>query len=109
MSQNIKNNHVRYIDSKLYNKHYYDYMLFRGETVGDCEFDLDEKLIADFSTLDISSGMIYSTRTWSDAKNNGVELQDIGFTGIDNGFIRYDKDRISNEDFLKNYKNTTIY
>lgn len=101
MSQNIKNNHVRYIDSKLYNKHYYDYMLFRGETVGDCEFDLDEKLIADFSTLDITSGMIYSTRTWSEAKNNGVELQDIGFTGIDNGFIRYDKDRISNEDFLK--------
>lgn len=103
MSQNIKNNYVRYIDSKLYNKHYYDYMLFRGETVGDCGADIDSKMIADFSTLDIVSGSLYSTRTWSGATTDDIVLKDIGLTGVDNGFIYYDKDRISNIEFLKIY------
>ena len=103
MSQNIKNNYVRYIDSKLYNKHYYDYMLFRGETVGDCGADIDSKMIADFSTLDIVSASLYSTRTWSGATTDDIVLKDIGLTGVDNGFIYYDKDRISNIEFLKIY------
>ena len=103
MSQNIKNNYVRYIDSKLYNKRYYDYMLFRGETVGDCGADIYGKMIADFSTLDIVSGSLYSTRTWSGATTDDIVLKDIGLTGVDNGFIYYDKDRISNIEFLKIY------
>ena len=36
---------------------------------------------------------------WSDAVNNGVKTDYIGFTGVDNGFISYKKDRISNQIF----------
>jgi len=107
MSQNIKNNHVRYIDSKLYNKHYYDYMLFRGETVGDCISNLNNMLIADFSNMEISAGTLYSTSTWDGAVNSGVTLNDIGLTGVDNGFIYYDKDKITNEEFLRIFLEST--
>lgn len=107
MSQNIKNNYVKFINSKLYNKHYYDYMLFRGEVNGECGNDVDSKLIADFSKLNIVSGVLYSTVTWSGATSDDIELKDIGLTGVDNGFITYDKDRITNEEFLKLYLNST--
>ena len=36
---------------------------------------------------------------WENAKNDGVELYDIGLTGMDNGFINFRKDRISNQEF----------
>lgn len=39
--------------------------------------------------------------TWSDAVNNGITLSNIGYTGVDNGFITYQKDRITNEEFIE--------
>lgn len=38
---------------------------------------------------------------WDGLINNGVELCNIGYTGVDNGLISYQKDRITNEQFLK--------
>lgn len=43
---------------------------------------------------------------WDEAVNNGVLLKNIGYTGVDNGLISYQKDRISNEQFLKLYKHS---
>lgn len=45
---------------------------------------------------------------WSDATKDGVTLENIGLTGVDNGFIQFQKDRITNEDFLKLYTNSTF-
>lgn len=45
---------------------------------------------------------------WSDAINNGVKLNYIGFTGVDNGIINYRKDRISNEIFYKLFTNSSM-
>lgn len=98
--QNIKNNSTRSIDARLYNDEYFDYMLYRGEVVG-IDYNVNDNLIADFSELDINDGILYSTVRWSDAINNGVLLEDIGFTGIDNGLIHFEKDKISNIDFLR--------
>ena len=98
--QNIKNNSSRCLDFRLYNDEYFDVMLFKGH-VSDTDYNIDENLIADFSTLDIKDGILYSTALWKDAVNEGVKLEDIGFTGIDNGLIYFQKDRISNMDFLK--------
>lgn len=41
---------------------------------------------------------------WDKAVNNGLLLKNIGYTGVDNGLIHYQKDRTSNEEFLKLYK-----
>lgn len=101
MIQNIKNNNTRAIDSKLYNGMYYDFMLYKGEVATQSLDDINSMAIADFCSLDIESGVLYSTTTWTGATNDGAELNDIGLTGVDNGFISFKKDRISNKDFLK--------
>ena len=38
---------------------------------------------------------------WDACYNNGLELDNIGMTGVDNGFIKYEKDKITNEKFLE--------
>lgn len=43
---------------------------------------------------------------WDKAVNNGLLLRNIGYTGVDNGLINYQKDRTSNEEFLKLFKNS---
>ena len=97
--QNILNNNVRSIDCKLLEDEYFDYMLYKGEVYG--SDNIPGMTIADFSCpFLIENGVLYSTSTWVDAKNNGVLLEDIGFTGPDNGFISFRKDRISNKDYL---------
>ena len=102
MIQNIKINYNRRsVNSKLTRRHYYDYHLSKNGVSTLSEADLDDMAIADFSTFDIVNGILYSTKTWKDAINEGVEMEDIGFTGMDNGLIHFQKDRIDNSDFLK--------
>lgn len=38
---------------------------------------------------------------WDDAVNNGITLSNIGYTGVDNGLITFQKDRITNEEFIE--------
>ena len=45
---------------------------------------------------------------WEKAINNGVELNNIGLTGMDNGLITFDKDTITEEEFLKLYTESTL-
>lgn len=97
--QNILNNSTRSIDARLYNDEYFDFMLYRGEVVG-LNCNIEDNIIADFSDMNVEDGILYSSKQWSDAINNGILLEDIGFTGIDNGLIHFDKDKISNSDFL---------
>lgn len=99
MPQNIKINNVRSLDAKIYLDEYYDFMLYKGEAYG--AGTGDECLAADFSKFNIDeNGKIYSLSSWTGATNDGAELKDIGLTGIDNGFIKFRKDMISNYDFL---------
>lgn len=101
MHQNIKNNNVKSLDAKLYSAKYYDFMLYKGETQHQDVSSLENMSLVDFSNLDIVDGILYSKTTWSGATNNGVELNNIGFTGMDNGLISFKKDRITNADFLE--------
>ena len=75
MHQNININNVRAIDAKLYNEHYYDYMLYKGEVTKQSLNYINGLGIVDFSTLHIVSGILYSTITWSGATNNGVDMK----------------------------------
>lgn len=101
MWQNIKKNHTKKFDAKLYSGHYYDYMLYKGETYVQTIDDINDMAIADFSSLNIIDGVLYSTVTWKNAVCADVVLNDIGLTGVDNGLISYDKDKISNREFLQ--------
>lgn len=99
MPQNIKINNVRSLDAKVLLDEYYDFMLYKGEAYG--AWDANACLAADFSEFQPDeNGRIHSLTSWSKATNEGVLLKDIGLTGIDNGFITYRKDMISNQDFL---------
>ena len=109
MLQNIKNNYTKVLDSKLYNGYYYDFMLYKGETVKQSLDDINSMAIADFSTWDIASGILYSTVTWPNAVNDGVDMEDIGMTGVDNGFIKFNKYTISNKEFLDIFFNSKYH
>lgn len=60
----------------------------------------------DFSSEDTYSGIsAYSSGEylWDGAYSNPYTLRNIGFTGVDNGLIRFRKDRITNMEFYKLY------
>lgn len=44
--------------------------------------------------------------SWENSVTNGDVLENIGYTGIDNGLICYRKDRITNSEFLNYFKNS---
>lgn len=108
MRQNIKNNSKRAIDAKLYTGKYYDFMLFKGSVNKYGKQYIDSLSIADFSSLNLKDGILYSDVVWNNAVNEGVELLDVGLTGVDNGLISFRKDRITNEKFLELYLNSTM-
>lgn len=45
---------------------------------------------------------------WDKAVNNGVTLNNIGLTGVDNGLIKYDKGSITVEQFMDLYTNSKL-
>ena len=105
--QNIKHNNVRALDLKLINNEYYDFMLYKGEVAG--KSFMEDCYLAEIMPCSLEDdGKYYSRTTWSDAKNGGdIVLNNIGFTGVDNGFIHYDKDKISNREFLDIFTGST--
>ena len=108
MPQNIKINNVRSLDAKVLLDEYYDFMLYKGEAYG--VSDPGECLAADFSKFNIDeAGKIYSLSSWTGATCDEIDLDDIGLTGIDNGFIKYRKDMISNYDFLNILTGSTYH
>lgn len=105
--QNIKHNSVRALDLRLYNDEYYDFMLYRGEVIGNSF--LEDCYLAEIMPCSLEDdGKYYSRTTWADAVNGGdVTLNNIGFTGVDNGFIHFEKDKISNREFLEIFTGST--
>lgn len=101
MLQNIYQNSTRQLAAKLYSGHYYDFMIHRGGAIA--PQNPDGLAIAEFCCpFSFKEGYkLVSTKTWKDSVNEGAELNDIGFTGIDNGFITYDKTRVTNREFLE--------
>lgn len=106
MLQNIYQNSTRQLATKLYTGHYSDFMIHRGGAIA--PQDPDNLAVAEFCCpFSFKEGYkLVSTRTWEDSVNEGTELKDIGFTGIDNGFITYNKSKISNQAFLEIFTNS---
>ena len=104
MPQNIKINSVKALRFRCKYDEYYDYMLYRGECYGPGSFG--DCLAADITAHGLELGevkageTVYSARDWDGAQNAGTLMEDIGVTGIDNGFITYRRDQITNKQFL---------
>ena len=99
MPANIKLNNVKSIRFRCNYDKYYDFMLYKGERYGDGSFG--NCIAADITPYGVAdNGKVYSTQSWPGAVSEGLILKDIGLTGIDNGFISYRKDAISNQEFV---------
>lgn len=100
---------------KLINDRYYDFVLSLDDSDS---ILIDSKLTEDNLcayidfTLDDCIGdndfVSLNCYKWKDAVNDGAELMDIGFTGIDNGFIHFNKDEITDIDFYNIICDTTF-
>jgi len=98
---NLKNYNFNKVDAFLSNFQYYDYYLaldgcatvpYTGAVTGDCfvvHYDFNDSNI--YSTGSTSADTIYSLVTWTGATNSGYTFNTFGLTGIDNGYITFDK------------------
>jgi len=98
---NIKNYNHHYQKTRLSNNEYWDYCISNDNRYSHQDNGIisgDSLVInIDFNNPNIySSGAtsgvtITSLDYWNGSINNGIQLNDIGLTGLDNGFIRYNK------------------
>lgn len=108
---NIKNSSFKDIKLNIIRDEYWDFILARDGADG---LFLPNGINTDclISYIDTNNSIVgdklYSIDSylWDGAVNDGVELYNIGFTGIDNGLISYQKDRISNEQFYNIFTNS---
>lgn len=104
---NILNNDYYGIRIKLSNDSFSDFSLYGGNNVSCYENGLTTNcLTAYIDTTDpdcVWFNTLYSKNDyiWSDSINKDVKLYNIGFTGVDNGIIHFEKDKISNYQFYK--------
>lgn len=108
---NILHNTFPSIDFKLCLDNYWDFCPSDGlsytiSTTDSClsaYIDTTNPECVFFDTL-VSVG----DYVWEDAYNNGIDTDFIGFTGVDNGFIHYQKDRTSNAQFYELFTNSNL-
>lgn len=113
---NIKINNTRKLDFKIRKDEYWDLMLSKDEAYGTA-FDLDDNAcLAAFVTPEIEDciryfdkGKVFSSVSWGSAVNSGddelssVTLYNIGFTGVDNGLVFYDRNLTDTTTFFNYY------
>ena len=104
----------RGIKAKLTNDKYYDFHLVDSCGIGQLATRLTDDCLVAYINLNedscVSGDTLYSNTdyVWGEAKNDGVELKNIGLVGMDNGYIHYRKDRITNEDFYEMLTGSTL-
>lgn len=115
MSNILKNYNIP-IDLRLSYDEYWDFCMDTDiwSSVGIVQEGLQTECLVSYINLnnpdciwfdDLYSDANYS---WDEAVNNGVKLNYIGFTGVDNGLISYRKDQINNETFYKLFTDSTL-
>lgn len=101
-------NHNKNIKLNVSKSDYWDFII-SSDKDGDFYpngYDLyDDNIISclDFNDANCVSGdSIYSLSgyTWNQAYNDGVELNNVGFVGIDNGLIKFDIDNVTEQQFI---------
>lgn len=108
-------NHNRDIFNVFLNKQdYWDFHLSLKQGYSDVNESLTtDCLVAYIDTTDsdcvwFDSLFSKSDYKWSDSINDGIKLDNIGYTGVDNGLIHYEKDKINNETFYNLFTKSTF-
>ena len=108
---NIRNNNRFGFDVRLSSDEYWDFFLVCGEVSGVKESEPQFPCpAADFDFTNPQVFIFDSVQSlcqWHDAVNNNPIFENIGFTGVDNGLIKYEKSWITNRQFLRIYFETT--
>lgn len=99
---NIKNNNYRKIDCRLVKDNYFDFMISNDDIIDDDSI----KTISHLNFDNLNEKVVISAVSWDNAKSSDSVLHNIGYTGVDNGFITYERDRIGNDEFLELYTNS---
>ena len=110
---NIFNNNRAVFDLKVSKSDYWD-MHIHQDQVGETHDGLQEECLAAYidttkdECVDDNEMMSVSDFNWDKAVNNGLELNNIGLTSVDNGLIKFDKNTITNEEFMELYTNSKL-
>ena len=112
---NILNHNREIFDIKLSKTDYWDHHIYLSQK-GDEIYndDLQKECLAAYidtnleECIDNNNLQSVNQYQWEKAVNNGIELNNIGLTGMDNGLITFDKDTITEEEFLKLYTESTL-
>jgi hypothetical protein len=114
---NIKNYNFDKLKLQLSNSDYWDFYFANDDRGGDCNTLLSGSCFVvwyDFNNpntfLSASTNSIRSLVSWSGSVNTGYTLNTIGLTGIDNGFIAFDKisGDTTNQALLSALTNSTL-
>ena len=111
---NILNHNRNVFNLKTSKSDYWDMHLYESQAGGGFRDGLQEDCLAVYidTTFDECIGeselVSLTDYTWDEAVNNGIELDNIGLTGIDNGLITYDKDKITEQEFIDIYTNSKL-
>lgn len=107
---NISNRNKSPFKIKINTSEFWDFHLYNKQLRGDSFID-DECVSAYIDTNKsecVSDNGLVSVYgyEYEKAVNKGLTLNNIGYTGVDNGFIKYDKNTITNSEFIDLYKNS---
>lgn len=103
---NIKNNNSRKIDCRLYNDMYMDFMLSKDDSMSTSYIDNCLPVQIKFNVNNCKP--VIAETAWKNAITSNDILENIGYTGVDNGLISYEKDRIGNDEFLDLFVNSSL-
>ena len=103
---NIKNNNYRKFDCRLCNDYYMDFMLSKDDIK--TYYNINECMASKLDFSNIKESYVVSDVIWSESVLSDNILENIGYTGVDNGFISYERDRIGNDEFLELFMNSSF-
>ena len=99
MFGNTHRNNVRGLGLKLRNDEYYDFMLYKGECYSVSDASSCIVLGLDGNNIN-EDGTWTSSYVWGEATTSDVVLNNIGYTGTDNGLIFFRKDLLTNKELI---------
>lgn len=101
---NIKSNNHRKIDCRIIDDMYMDFMLSKDDIQPTSNGS--KCISANIAFNNQNTKYVVSNISWNGTKISNDMLDNIGYTGVDNGFISYERDRIGNDEFLDLYTNS---
>ena len=86
-----------------YTKNIWDFVLSLNSNIIENDVNKISEMLIENGKIIVNDKLV-----WSDYVNTKESFKNFGFTGIDNGFITYDKNKIINDSFMKLLKESIV-